>query len=247
MRVVAVIPARYGSTRFPGKPLHKISGKPLLQWVIEGVKGCADLDHLIVATDHEGISSLARSLSVEVAMTDPSLPSGSDRVFAAIQNQEADVVLNIQGDEPLIRPEVVSRLIQPFRENSELDMATLARPSQKTDLESDTTAKIVLDANGYALYFSRYPIPYSRINWKDSDSLNGCLTHIGLYGYKKSFLEAFCRQAPTVLELSEGLEQLRALYLGAQIKVEVVEHESWGVDTPEDVNKIERLLEGFKV
>lgn len=240
MQVVGVIPARYASTRLPGKPLIKISGKPLLQWVIEGVQTSQKVNEFLVATDHEAIAELAQKCGVEAIMTSSDLPSGSDRVWAAIEDRQVDVALNIQGDEPLISGTLVDALAEPFFDSDEVVMSTLGRLPSLEDLESQNTAKIVLNHNSEALYFSRFPIPYSRNSIQDSP--RGCLKHIGLYGYRKSFLKKFCEQGPVEIERAESLEQLRALYLGAKIKVVQVDHESWGVDTPEDVGKIEQIL-----
>lgn len=240
MQAIGVIPARYGSTRFPGKPLVKILGKPLLQWVIEGAKQSRRLNEIWVATDHKDIFDLAEKSGARAVMTASDLPTGSDRVFAASQNSKADVVVNIQGDEPLITGELLDQLAAPMLADPNLQMATLGRQLKDGDLESKTTAKIVLNHRGEALYFSRFPIPYSRIDAGPSGGIG--LKHIGLYAFRKSFLSEFCAQPPTPLELAEGLEQLRALYLGARIKVVQVDHESWGVDVPEDVVKVEGLL-----
>lgn len=240
MKVLGVIPARYGSTRFPGKPLAPLLGKPLLQWVIEGVRTAKLLDEICVATDDERIANLALQIGVDVAMTDSDLPSGSDRVWAAAKDMDADVVLNIQGDEPLIQGSLIDALIAPFQERPELQMATLGRKLKDGDLESPQTAKIVLNSRHEALYFSRFPIPYSRIDAPRENAI--CLKHIGLYAYRKNFLGQFCAHGPAALELAESLEQLRALYLGVQPLVVLVDHESWGVDTPEDVPKVEHLL-----
>jgi 3-deoxy-manno-octulosonate cytidylyltransferase (CMP-KDO synthetase) len=228
------------STRFPGKPLKKILGKPLLQWVIEAARTSKKLDEVWVATDHAEIQSLAQSLKVKCVMTDPELATGSDRVFQAVRDTEVDVVLNIQGDEPLITGALLDQLAEPMLRDSSLQMATLGRQLKPGDLESRTTAKIVLNKRNEALYFSRLPIPYSRVDAPTQKAI--CLKHIGLYAFRKSFLREFCSQPPTPLELAEGLEQLRALYLGARVNVVEVEHESWGVDTPEDVAKVEALL-----
>lgn len=240
MKALGVIPARFASTRFPGKPLKKILGKPLLQWVIEAAQTAKSLDEVWVATDHTEIQSLAQSLKVKCVMTDPHLATGSDRVFQAVRDTNVDVVLNIQGDEPLITGGLLDQLLEPMLKDSSLQMATLGRQLKPGDLESPTTAKIVLNKRGEALYFSRLPIPYSRIDAPTQKAI--CLKHIGLYAFRKSFLAEFCSQAPTPLELAEGLEQLRALYLGARVNVVEVEHESWGVDLPEDVAKVEALL-----
>lgn len=243
MKAIGVIPARYGSTRFPGKPLKLILDKPLLQWVIEAARTARTLDEIWVATDHEQIHALAERIGVKAVMTSPELVSGSDRVYAAVQDQDVDVVVNIQGDEPLITGQLLDQLVSPLLEDTALPMATLGRPLREGDLESKNTAKIVLNHKSDALYFSRYPIPYSRLDLDAATPGEAvCLKHIGLYAFRKTFLAEFCANGPTTLERAEGLEQLRALYLGARIRVVQVAHESWGVDTPEDVAKVESLL-----
>lgn len=248
MKVFAVIPARYGSTRFMGKPLALINGKALLTWVIQAAKKSKKIKHLIVATDDKRIAELALAEKIQVAMTDSNLATGSDRVWAAIQAEDADVVINIQGDEPLLNPENLDLLAEAFENDPTLEMATLGRELDEEALFSEQTAKIVLNHKQEALYFSRYPIPYSRqktplkSTYQRSDSYSACLKHIGLYAYRKDFLKKFCEQAPVELETYEGLEQLRALYLGARIKVIKVESDSWGVDLPEDILKIEKLM-----
>lgn len=226
MKAIGVIPSRYGSTRFPGKSLCKLLNKPLLQWVIEGALQSKRLSQVIVATDHEEIASLAMSCGVKAVMTDSELPSGSDRVWAASKNLEADVVLNIQGDEPLIDGKLLDNLIEPFEVDHELEMATLARPLDEESLHSLNTAKIVLDEQDCAIYFSRFPIPYSRN--LATDSYSAALKHLGIYAYRKSFLKKFCQTPVTEIEKFEGLEQLRALYLKAKIKVIRTQHDSWG-------------------
>jgi 3-deoxy-manno-octulosonate cytidylyltransferase (CMP-KDO synthetase) len=240
--VLGVIPARYGSTRFPGKPLKKIHDKPLLQWVIEGAKTAKLIGEVCVATDHKDIAALAEKCGVRAIMTASELPTGSDRVFAASKASSADIVVNIQGDEPLIQGEMLDKLVHPLLSDKTLQMATLGRRLKAGDLESESTAKIVLNRAQEALYFSRFPIPYSRAKVDAQGQEAVCLKHIGLYAFRKSFLAEFCSAKPTALELAEGLEQLRALYLGARIKVVEVDFESWGVDTPEDIAKVERLL-----
>jgi 3-deoxy-manno-octulosonate cytidylyltransferase (CMP-KDO synthetase) len=244
MNIVGVIPARFGSTRFPGKPLVPIAGKPLLQWVIEGARQAKSLRDVIVATDHPDIEKLAKRVGAAVVMTDPNLPSGSDRVWAAVKDRDVDVVLNIQGDEPLVSGPLLDALTKPFSEEPKLEMATLGRSLKPADLESRQTAKIVLNERSEALYFSRFPIPYSRVDAPSHGAV--CLKHIGIYAFQKRFLERFCAHAPTALEQAEGLEQLRALYLGARIRVVQVEHESWEVDVPEDVAKLEALLKKLR-
>lgn len=250
MVIVGVIPARYGSTRFPGKPLKLVAGKPLLQWVVEAAKTSKKLSEVLVATDDERIAELCKTLKVKVVMTDSDLPTGSDRVWQAVKSSPADVVVNIQGDEPLLRGELLDQLVQPLTEDKSLEMATLGRPLDEEALLSPNTAKIVLNNRHEALYFSRFPIPFSRQKWQEAASNaqlqkslpETVLKHVGLYAYRKSFLEKFCAQQPVGVEMFESLEQLRALYLGARIKVVRTEFESWGVDTPEDVAKIEAMI-----
>lgn len=242
MKAIGVIPARFGSTRFPGKPLKPILGKPLLLWVIEAARAAKLLSEVWLATDHPEIQLIGEQAGIPVIMTDPNCPTGSDRVYQAVKSAEVDIVLNIQGDEPLITGSLLDHLVEPLLADPTLPMATLGRELKAGDLESRNTAKIALNQRSEALYFSRFPIPYSRI---DAPAHGGiCLKHIGLYAFRKSFLQEFCAQAPTPLELAEGLEQLRALWMGARIKVVQVDHESWGVDTPEDVAKVEAMLKG---
>lgn len=240
MKAVGVIPARYGSTRFPGKPLALIKGKPLLQWTIEGALTSKRLSEVIVATDDQRIKTLAESVGVRAIMTDSELPTGTDRIWQAVQSIEADVVVNVQGDEPLIEGKLLDRLVEPFTSDSTLEMATMGLALTQETLLSPQTPKIVLNARDEALYFSRLPIPYTR--QEPAAPYSAALKHIGLYAYRRSFLKTFCAQAPTELELAESLEQLRALYLGARIKVIRAEHDSWGVDIPEDIQKIEKIL-----
>jgi 3-deoxy-manno-octulosonate cytidylyltransferase (CMP-KDO synthetase) len=240
MKAVGVIPSRYASTRFPGKPLALLLGKPLLAYVIEAAKKSQSLDEVIVATDHSAIAELAEKTGARVVMTDSQLPSGSDRVWAAVRDLDCEVVINIQGDEPLVQPQTLDLLVAPFQTDRELQMATLGRALQPGDLESKTTAKIVLNKRHEALYFSRFAIPYSRL--APPEVQEGCLKHIGIYAYRKNFLETFCRMGPVAIEQCEGLEQLRALYLGARLRVLLVDEDSWGVDTPEDIAKVEQLL-----
>lgn len=241
MIVYGVIPARFASTRFPGKPLKIINGQPLLSWVIQAAQKSQKIQKLIVATDDDRIADLARIEGAQVVMTASDLATGTDRVWKAIENEVVDAVLNIQGDEPLLDVSLLDALIDCFARDNSIQMATLGRKLDLEALHSSNTAKIILNQNDEALYFSRFAIPYSRD--KSDETLKGALKHIGLYAYRKDFLEKFCKQAPVAIEIAEGLEQLRALYLGAKIKVVRVESESWGVDTPDDVQKIEKIMQ----
>lgn len=243
MNFVGVIPARFASTRFPGKPLALIMGRPMIQWTIEGARQSRLLKEIIVATDDQRIADAATAVGANVVMTDSELPSGSDRIHAAIKDTPCDVVINIQGDEPLVTGELIDRLAQVFVDNNKLDMATLAHPMSLEDLASLNAVKVVLNAQDEALYFSRFPMPYSRMTAEEMGSTEGCLKHIGMYAYTKDFLKRFCEAPQAVIEKAESLEQLRALYLGAKIKVVRVKEASLGVDTPEDLVKLEKILQ----
>lgn len=242
MKIVGVIPARFGSTRFPGKPLVNLKGRPLIQWTVEGAKKSKLLSEVIVATDHEGIKAAAEAVGVKVVMTDSDLPTGSDRIHAAIKDVDCDVVVNIQGDEPLVTGELIDRLAQVFVDDPKMDMATLAHPISAEELQSMNSVKVVTNCRDEALYFSRYPMPYSRLSAAEAGSMDGCLKHIGMYAYSRNFLKQFCEAPPALIEKAESLEQLRALYLGAKIKVIRVKEASVGVDTPEDLARLEKLL-----
>ncbi|MGE9744643.1 3-deoxy-manno-octulosonate cytidylyltransferase [Bdellovibrio bacteriovorus] len=242
MKIVGVIPARFGSTRFPGKPLVNLKGRPLIQWTVDGAKKSKLLSEVIVATDHEGIKAAAEAVGVKVVMTDSDLPTGSDRINAAIKDVACDVVVNIQGDEPLVTGELIDRLAQVFVDDPKMDMATLAHPISAEELQSMNSVKVVVNCRDEALYFSRYPMPYSRMSATEAGSMDGCLKHIGMYAYSRNFLKQFCEAPPALIEKAESLEQLRALYLGAKIKVIRVKEASVGVDTPEDLARLEKLL-----
>jgi 3-deoxy-manno-octulosonate cytidylyltransferase (CMP-KDO synthetase) len=242
MSAIGVIPARYGSTRLPAKPLLKINGRPLLEWVIRGVQSSKKLDELVVATDHEEIEKLARNLGVRAVMTDPNIPSGSDRVWAAARESGHNIVLNIQGDEPLIKSSWVDKVVDALTADASLEVATLAHPFPVNELSNLGSVKVILNKNNDAIYFSRYPIPYSRETHEKYPG--ACLKHVGIYGYKADFLKKYCAQAPTALERGESLEQLRALWLGARIHVVEIQDMSVGVDTPDDVKTVEGILKG---
>lgn len=242
MKIVGVIPARIGSTRFPEKLLAPLQGIPLIQWTIEGAKQSQLLQNLIVATDDARIRQAAEACGVQVVMTPSDLPSGSDRIFAAVQNHPCDVVVNIQGDEPLVTGDLIDRLAEVFSLDPHLDMATLAHPISDEELANPNAVKVVLNHKDEALYFSRYAIPYSRNNAQHLGTREGAMKHIGMYAYTKKFLKSFCEAPPALIEKAESLEQLRALYLGAKIKVVRVESASLGVDTAEDLARLETLL-----
>ena len=241
MRVIGVIPSRWGSTRFPGKSLHPICGKPLVQWVVEAVQRAKSLDEVIVATDDARIAEAVKGFA-KVAMTRPDHPSGTDRVAEAAAPGDEDIVINIQGDEPLIDPGLIDALAGRMKTDAGWAMATAACPIRSLrDLEARTVVKVVLARDGGALYFSRLPIPCRRDGEADLGS-GLYLRHLGIYAYRGAFLKRLVQEPPCALEKTECLEQLRALYLGGRIAVIQTEDLGVGVDTPADVATVEALL-----
>jgi 3-deoxy-manno-octulosonate cytidylyltransferase (CMP-KDO synthetase) len=239
MRTVGVIPARWGSTRFPGKSLHPICGRPLVVWVAEAVRRAAGLDEVMGATDVARIAAAVRDTGVSVVMTHPDLPSGTDRVAAAAQPEDDDIIVNIQGDEPLIDPGLIEALAVRLRTDAAYQMATAACPIRTSrELEARTVVKVVCDADGGALYFSRLPIPCRRDGEPDLQS-DLYLRHVGIYAYRGAFLKRLVQEPPCALERTESLEQLRALYIGGRIAVLRTAHSGCGVDIPEDVGIVE--------
>lgn len=243
MRILGVIPARYGSTRFPGKPLHPIAGKPLVQHVVERCRGARALAELIVATDDARIANAVRPFC-HVEMTRPDHPSGTDRIAEVAERVACDAVVNIQGDEPLLDPAVIDAAAAAL---TDAEMSTAAAPLQDpAELDNPNVVKVVLNAAGRALYFSRHPIPYLRelAGHAAAERLRAFpyLKHLGLYGYRRDTLLRLVRWPVSPLEAAEKLEQLRALEHGLAIAVVRVAAASPGVDTPEDAARVERLL-----
>lgn len=240
--VIAVIPARWASTRFPGKPLALLRGKPLVQHVWERACRAGSVDRVIVATDDMRIARAASGFGAEVALTSPRHPTGTDRLAeVAAKLPSARIILNVQGDEPDIAPATIDRLARELRGNPRLGMATAANPvSDPEDVQNPNVVKVVTDRAGRALYFSRGAIPFDR------DGTGGVryLRHQGIYAYRRRVLLDFVRWKPTPLEKAEKLEQLRALENGVQIGVITVKHASVGVDAPEDLARAERALRG---
>jgi 3-deoxy-manno-octulosonate cytidylyltransferase (CMP-KDO synthetase) len=237
---VGIIPARWGSTRFPGKPLHSIAGKPLLQHVWERCRRAKKLDHLIVATDDFRIAEAAFSWGAEIAMTRANHSSGTDRIaeVAAKAKQFAHIV-NIQGDEPMVDPKLIDSLVRELQRDRKLEMITAAHPFvDPQEAESPHQVKVVLNRRGEALYFSRAAIPLAR----DAAEPPQYFRHQGIYGYTRDLLLRFVRWKSSPLERAESLEQLRALENGVRIKVVMTGSGSPGVDTPEDARMIERLI-----
>ena len=241
MRTIGVIPSRWGSTRFPGKSLHPILGKPLVEHVVDAVKCANELDEVMVATDDQRIADALEG-KVRVVMTRDDHPSGTDRVAEAACASDDDIVINIQGDEPLIDPGLIDSLVQRMKQDEGWVMATAATPVKSMeDLLAPTVVKVVLSQDGGALYFSRLPVPGRRDGEPDLDS-GLYFRHLGIYAYRGAFLNRLVKEPPCVLEQTECLEQLRALYIGGRIAVIHTEDEGVGVDCPEDVPRVEEIL-----
>lgn len=239
-RVAIVIPARYGSTRLPGKPLADILGKPMIQHVVERALEVAAADMVVVATDDERVYSAVSSFGGRVVMTSASHGSGTDRLGEVMQHVEADIYINMQGDEPLVRPGDIDALIEAMRADSAVRVATLCHEISAEESLNPNSVKVVLDAKGDALYFSRSPMPYPR------DSAHAkYLKHVGVYGYHRDVLREYASLNVPMLELSEKLEQLRLLYSGVGIRVVQVEPTGPGVDTPECLERVRAILSGI--
>jgi 3-deoxy-manno-octulosonate cytidylyltransferase (CMP-KDO synthetase) len=252
MKITAIIPARYGSTRFEGKALADICGKPMIQHVYERTTRSSLVSDVIVATDDERIATVVRKFGGRVEMTSTGHETGTDRLAEVAGRIDSDIIVNVQGDEPLIEPAMIDEAIEPLVGDGSLIMSTLkSRIKALHDFLSPNVVKVVTDWEGYALYFSRSPVPNFRDKWndlKDEKFSSGkllCYKHVGLYVYRREFLLQFSQMSPTYLELSEKLEQLRVLENGYRIKVVETSHESIGVDTPADlaavVDKLRKL------
>jgi len=236
---IAIIPARKASTRFPGKPLALLCGKPLLQWTYERAMKCTSLDQVVIATDDQEIFKTAQDFGAEVVMTKADHPTGTDRIAEAATNfPEAEFIINIQGDEPLIEPELVDSLVATLHGDGGYDIVTAANTFGEEDVNDPNYVKVVLNQAGGALYFSRSVIPYRR---KEVNRLDN-YRHKGIYGFTKSALERFVALPEGQLEQAEQLEQLRALEHGMTIHVTITEDTSIGLDTPEQVPMIESEL-----
>jgi 3-deoxy-manno-octulosonate cytidylyltransferase (CMP-KDO synthetase) len=243
MRILGIIPARFASTRFPGKPLALIAGKPLLQRVVERCQLASALAEVIVATDDERIAALARKFC-RVEMTRADHPSGSDRIAEVAARCECDAIVNIQGDEPLMDPGVIQKVGELL---AQFPMSTAATPVRSVaEMESPNVVKVVVNSQGRALYFSRRTIPYLReaAGRSGGEQLAAFpfLKHLGIYGYRRETLLQLVRHPVSALESAEKLEQLRALENGIDIGVARVEQDSVGVDVPEDVARVEAIL-----
>ena len=236
LRTLGVIPARLASTRLPRKVLREIAGRPMLAWVYAAASACPQLSAVVVAADSEEVVSLCTRQGWPAVLTSPELPSGSDRVHAVAQTHPADIYVNIQADEPLLRPEHIAALLRPFA-NPAVDITTLKVRCPPTQVANPHCVKVVTATDGRALYFSRAAIPFSR------DTRAPVLyKHIGLYAYRAAALERFHALPPSPLELTERLEQLRLLENNMALYVEETTHDTIGVDTEDDLERVESIL-----
>ena len=253
MKISAVIPARYGSTRFEGKPLADILGKPMIQYVYEGISQSKLIDEVIVATDDQRIIEAVKSFGGKAIMTSPTHFTGTDRVAEVAKKLKSEIIVNVQGDEPLIKGNIIDKAIRPLLTDESLQMATLmTRIEQVRDWLNPHIVKVVVDQKNFALYFSRSPIPFPRnlkIGRLESNPFGTnrplpkrVFKHIGVYVFRREFLLHFTKMKPTPLEKLEKLEQLRALENGYRIKVNPVDYEPLSVDTPEDLQKVTTYL-----
>ncbi len=236
MRSVGLIPARMESTRFPGKPLVDLCGKPMIYHVWKQAKKSSALDDVFVATDSLEIKNAVESFGGKVLMTSSEHQSGTDRLAEASQKTDAEIIVNVQGDEPLINPDMITDAVNYMKKNKDVYFLTLARKINESDYNNPNVAKVVLDKNGDALYFSRSSIPFLRK--KESDVYK----NIGFYIYRKSFLLEFSKLKQSPLEKTECLEQLRALENCYKLRVLKTKHDSIGVDTPADLEKVRLLM-----
>ena len=238
MKIIGVIPARYRSSRFPGKPLADICGKPMIWWVYQQCKKVARLDDLYVATDDSRIFDTCTSYDMHVMMTSESHKTGSDRVGEVSTRIDGDLFINIQGDEPLINPNEIEEIISEF-DDPEVYFGTLKTEiSDPDEIAADSTVKVVCDKNDYAMYFSRNIIPSN----KKDDPYARVFRHVGIYAYKRDFLQKFINLPQTELELGEGIEPLRALENGYKVKVKETRYQSIGVDYPEQIDLVEEQI-----
>jgi 3-deoxy-manno-octulosonate cytidylyltransferase (CMP-KDO synthetase) len=267
IRAVAIIPARYASTRFPGKLLADLAGKPLVEHVYRRTAACRALSDIMVAADDERVAAAVRSFGGRVRMTSPAHQTGTDRLAEVARTLDCDLIVNVQGDEPLIDAAMIEQALRPFAADSSLVMSTLrCRFNDPSEASDPHVVKVVVDQQGYALYFSRAAIPYLRPSTgsgrpelvegrgsgprrssPDAAASEGwspvdLYKHIGLYVYRRDFLLTLARLEPTPLERAEALEQLRALEHGYRIMAVETAYESIGVDTPEDLERVRRLL-----
>lgn len=238
-KTAIIIPARYGSSRLEGKPLLEVAGKPVIQWVYEKAQMSKLADVIIVATDDKRIYDCVTGFGGVAEMTSTDHKSGSDRIMEVVfRHPEIDYICNLQGDEPLIKPESIDAVIKNVIEDDKADISTLIREINNEEANNPNLVKCVTDNNGFALYFSRSKIPYER-----NSGIATFYGHLGIYGYKRKALEAMTSLLQTMLEKTESLEQLRALENGMKIKTSVVDFVPVGIDTKEDLEKFRQIVE----
>ena len=238
MQILCVIPSRINSTRLPRKPLLPIQGKPMIQWVYENASRCKLLTDVVVATDSEEIAAIIKNIGGKYLLTDPNLQTGSDRVAAVAEHYpNADVVINLQGDEPFIQPYMLETLVSPYLAGETPDMTTLAYPLDMEKFNDPGTVKVITDTRGNALYFSRSPIPYFRV-----PGVAPVYNHMGLYAFRRDFLLEYTKLPQTPLEKTEALEQLRALEHGFNIRVCLTENKTLEINTQEEYERAQEFV-----
>lgn len=238
MKVLGVIPARYASTRFEGKALADILGKPMIQRVYERAINAKTVNELVVATDDQRIFDTVKNFGGKVIMTSQH-PTGTDRIAEVARNSDADIIVNIQGDEPLIEPAMIDEAVQPLLDDASVDLSTLVhRINSEEEYRNPNVVKVAVTRSGFAMYFSRSPIPYVKSNAGNIPIYR----HVGLYVYRRYALLDFAQKPPAPFETSEGLEQLRFLENGYRMKVVETKYSSIGVDTPDDLEKVKKLM-----
>lgn len=240
MNVIGVIPARFASTRFEGKVLADLSGKPVIQHVWENARKATSLNDLIIACDDERIKNVAQDFGANTILTSRQHTSGTDRVAEAVRDIDVNIIINIQADEPLIQPSVINALAQEMISNSNLVMATIRKKiDDYQEINDPNIVKVISDKDEFAIYFSRFPLPYFR----NSELPRRYYKHLGIYAYTKDFLYTLKNLPPSYLENAEKLEQLRVLEAGFKIKMIETQFDSFGIDTEEDLLKVKRVLE----
>jgi 3-deoxy-manno-octulosonate cytidylyltransferase (CMP-KDO synthetase) len=244
LRIAAVIPARLGSTRMARKVLLPIAGRPMVEWVWRAASASGLMDPVVVATDADEVAEACRARAIPVVMTSPNCPSGSDRVREVAGQIDADIYVNIQGDEPTLTPDFFPPLLDLFS-RPEVEVSTLAVRCPPEEFTNPNAVKVVTALDGRALYFSRATIPFDRDPRRDSPGFTGYRKHLGIYAYRKAALERFAALPPSPLEKLERLEQLRLLENGIAIYVADAPRDTIGVDTEEDLVRAEELLKGF--
>ena len=241
MKIMGVIPARYKSSRFPGKPLVPICGKPMIYWVYRQAEKVKEFHAVYVATDDERIREACLQYDMNVIMTSDKHETGSDRVAEVASIVDGDLFVNVQGDEPVIQPEMIRQVISIFLEDDSVSFGSLKKEiTDPEEIRAASTVKVVTDDKGDAMYFSRSIIPS---NLKDGKQAK-VFRHVGIYAYKKDFLLAFSKMPQTELELGEGIEPLRAMQRGYKIRLKETQYSSIGVDLPEHIERVERVLRG---